>query len=415
MGAEQSRAQGAATLDTKTGEHKSFLAAAEDAGYLKRPELLRAYFRKKAPQPALQELPEVKGLDRVTVTKLPIIYRSTVDGLTFRIHDSQLAAFLLDNGIRMMARAEEMEKHLHKNLSTILPVSDCRCIEKYSLHGKTEMASLGGESGGLKLAPGDTKFRIRIDEDFVKYTNDPAAYEDKLKSAILQAMGLDAEKYPAAKYHIKIEKVEQGSVVVGVVIGLCLFALAAVPDWWAPSSTGTTSTSKEATRPARQPAPPLCLTATPNNGLLRREVSDLSLAASSDGSFEITGHFVPSRGCYLPGTLFQKSFGEYVEARALQVDSEVLGTSGNKMRVMSKVEHGLCKRDLVALHTAQAVLTITADHRVAIEGDTGIRTEAEAGKLHRGMKVYVGNRPQELTRISTFSSKVEAGIWGYET
>ena len=420
MGVGPSRAQGAATLRTRIGEDIwSYVEAAEDAGYLKQsqvcgiPCLVPAYFCKKDPEPALQDLPEFKSPDGVTMGQLPIIYQSTVEGLKFRIHESQIAAFLLDNGIRMMTGAEEMEKHLYQNLSTILPVLDCRCIAKYSISGKTQVATLGGKSDGLK--PGDAKFRIRIDEDFVNYAKDPAGYENKVKSAILEAMGLDAEKYPAAKHHIKIKTVEPGSVVVFLIIGACVLAAAGITAllgaWYrrsAPSSPKSPESSSNTTT-----LPPFCLTTTPNSSRLRRQVANISLTTSSEGSFEITGHFVPARKCYLRNTLFQKSFGEYVEAHRLQVGSEVLGRMTNneisKMQVMSKVEHGRCMRNLVTLHTAQATLTITADHRVAIIGDTGIRTEAEARTLRRGMQVYVGDRTQELTRVTKYSSNVEAG------
>lgn len=131
---------------------------------------------------------------------------------------------------------------------------------------------------------------------------------------------------------------------------------------------------------------------------------------SSGDDWEVVVHVSPTPACYLRDTLFQTEFEQYIKAKNLRVDSEVLGISGQKLRVMSKVEHGRAMRELVTLHTAQAVLSITADHRVAVKVEgSSFPKEAEAGQLRRDMHVFCGCRPQKLTKVVRWQSQVEAG------
>ena len=407
-------------VGTKRGLHKMCEAvwAAEDAGYLKHYRIcgvpclgvagLSKFFEtyedfqpEPEPQPQAWPQPERRGF--------PIVYPTKMEreGRQFRIHQSQVTAFLLDNQIPVMVSAE-LVKHLGRELAKVLPVLHCRCIGKYSIQGQTQVATLGQDhSQGLR--PGDSKFEIRIDEEFHEYAKDPSKYEDKLKRSILKALGLDAVNISGVERHIKIVQVKQGSVMAWVAIGLVVFAVATFATYYGHTSRprsncATPTPPPRATyvlvpSPALPPAPPV----------IRRQVSDISLSASSDGSFELVGHVSPARKCYLGKTLFQTDFDEYIEARELKVNSDVLGISGQKIRIMSKMVHGRCRRDLVTMHTSQGILTVPADHRVAIEGPNGVATEEDAAMLQQGMFVFCGRRRHQLTRVMEWQRDVEAG------
>ena len=110
--------------------------------------------------------------------------------------------------------AELLQEHLKTKLSEVLPISDCTCEAKYSISGKVVATKLGSSNSMEGLKPGEARYRIRIDEDFSKYTANPSAYEEALKEHILQALGVDPVKIPGAKKQIRVEEVYEGSVQV---------------------------------------------------------------------------------------------------------------------------------------------------------------------------------------------------------
>ena len=387
------------------------LWAAEDSGYLQRYVVCGIPCLGVAGLPGLDRVPQWPELE-IAYERSPIMYNTTVKGSKVHIDKTQMAAFLFDNGVPVMT-SSELEQQLGWELSKQFPLLHCRCNGKTSASGKTQTVTL--EDGYLKnLKPGDARFSIRIDEDFNVYAKDPHMYEYKVKCVILAALGLDAKKIPGLIHHVKIEKVKQGSIEVVLVIGLVVLAVAAFVGFY--SATPRPAPCRRAARHATVLVPNVPTASTQTPPMIRRTLSSMSIQSSSDGSFELVGHLTPVQKCYLRNSLFQKDYGEYIEAKRLSVDSEVLGISRGssdvpkKLRVMSKVEHGPAMRELVTLHTDQSVLTITANHRVAIEGDDGLQTEAEAGTLSRGMYVFCGNRRKQLTRVNMWSSRVEAGI-----
>ena len=193
--------------------------------------------------------------------KMPIVYKTEKLGSRVRIAKEEIPSFLLDNGISFM-NAEDLAEHLKSNLSAQFPILECECISKYSMKGKQLVGSLVSSSDNMAgLKPGDARYRIKINQNFSEYLEDPKAYEQKLKEAIVEALGLDPTKIPAIKKHIKIENVRAGSIEVYVVVGIvvvvaCAFMTALgyywnrEPDAKQPGPAGNQAAQQEQPQPA---------------------------------------------------------------------------------------------------------------------------------------------------------------------
>ena len=163
----------------------------------------------------------------VELCKMPILYKTKTVGSKVYIAKEDIPAFLQDNGIPMM-NAEEVGDHLKSKLAAYFPISEFSCVGKYNIHGKVVVGSLGSPNNMAGLKPGEARYKIKINEDFSKYTADPLAYEKKLKECILQALGLDHTKIPGAKKQIKVEYAKEGCVEIGLLICLGVIAAAAL-------------------------------------------------------------------------------------------------------------------------------------------------------------------------------------------
>mmetsp|Transcript_55493 Transcript_55493/g.104246 ORF Transcript_55493/g.104246 Transcript_55493/m.104246 type:complete len:350 (+) Transcript_55493:60-1109(+) len=190
----------------------------------------------------------------------PVYYHAKRDGKKLRISTDQIPAFLLSNGMAPMD-AVELEKCLKFHMSQTMQLIECDCIAKYSVQGKTEVAQFNGDHmKGIK--PGDVKFRMRFNHDYKMYLENPSKYEDQVKVAVLNALGLDAERLPNAKRHVTIESVKKGSVIAvviiaGVVVAASTFLAAAFYGYWGnrdspapPSPSATPAAPAAAAAPA---------------------------------------------------------------------------------------------------------------------------------------------------------------------
>ena len=282
-----------------------------------------------------------------TTFKKPFVLYKTkvVQSVQSRVHiaKEEIPAFLLDNGFPLMD-AEELAQHLMSKLSKVLPITECVCVGKYSIKGKQVVGSLG--SNNVKdLKAGEARYKIRIDEDFSKYTADPTAYEEKLKEHILESLGLDHVKIPGVKKHIKIEKVWEGSVWVQFTLGFGLVAAGALIfllTYYAmsrqhrPNESKTPSPISVLTDERNGSGPQNLLDPTSPSSCLRRPLTHVQLRSLNDDDWEVVGYFHETPKCYLPDTLFRLPDNKgYKTASQLHENDIVVGIDGQQIRVMS--------------------------------------------------------------------------------
>lgn len=446
--------------------------------------------------PSLNHVAEESAASQVAssngvVPDVPILYQARVDGGRVFIAKDQVPSFLLDNGVTIMT-AQELEKLLLSELGDSMQLIQCACVEQRSAGGKTLAGRLGAAGSGA-LRPGDVKLQLKMEQDFKVYRDDPASFEDRLKSAMMDALGLDPEQLPNAKRHIIIEEVWEGSIVVRLIIQGCILAAAAFVlfAWWqedrkARSAPGAPpqQRSRPEPRPPRQEAPPqpqqqsgaagpatasdaglhpsaaagpcyhLCRcgvlvpaheqiegrqlqpqrlgqvasslpahrqTRSPVAAghvaapLVRRPLAEVRLVNHpNDDGWEIVGQIDTRPKCFLTSTIFQTSMDTYATAAKLKEYDTVLSASGKQLTVVSKEVHGKSRRKLVTIITAQSVLTVTADHRVVVQGGAGIPTEKPAVDLRAGDYVYCGLRAQKVSRVVPFEKAVEVVEIGFD-
>lgn len=273
----------------------------------------------------------------------PILYESRKIGSKVHIAKEHIPAFLLDNGVALM-EAEELGELLKSRMSKSFPISECTCVGKFDIRSKPVVASL--DSSSMKgLGPGDARYRIRINQPFASYTSDPVGYEERLKDAIMEALGLDSIKLPGVKKLIKIEAVREGSIIVDVVIGLLLVVLVvllALLGIWvgyhAYRSFGTFSTfstfrwksNRSEGSSSRQTRPDT------NSDTEERASTHVSVRSLGDEDWEVVLHLHHATKCYLPDTLFRTPEGRLVQASHLQVNDVLRGIDGQDIRVMNK-------------------------------------------------------------------------------
>ena len=294
---------------------------------LRRPNLgaLQAH---DPPQPCIVDLP-----------KMPILYQTKTVGSKVYIAKEEIPAFLQDNGLGIM-NAEEVASHLESKLEAYFPISECKCLGKYNIHGKVVAGSLGSPNDMAGLKPGEARYKIKINEDFSKYTEDPAAYEQKVKEGILQALGLDPAKIPGAKKHIKIEDAKEGCIDMRIVISLVLIVVPPLMVFlgfrahqWvrkqprvqslhvlvqdSPSGLQIPQQQDGSVFSSQSPV-------SPSNST-RRVLSHFEFQSHGDDDWVFVGHLHESSRCYLPETLFRTPGGGVKTARQLQEDDHVEG------------------------------------------------------------------------------------------
>lgn len=268
----------------------------------------------------------------------PILYESTKIGSKVHIAKEHVPAFLLDNGVALM-EAEELGEHLKSRMSTSFPISECKCVGKFDIRCKPVVASL--DSSSMQgLGPGDARYRIHIDQPFASYTSDRVGYEERLKDAIMEALGLDSGKIPGVKKHIKIETVRAGSVIVEVVIGLVVVALAAVAlgfCTWAGYHAYRKFQTWRCKFPRKQGSSTgPTMSTPPNANTEERAATHVSVRSLGDEDWEAVLHLHHATKCYLPDTLFRTPEGRFVQASHLQVNDVLRGIDGQDIRVMNK-------------------------------------------------------------------------------
>jgi len=156
-----------------------------------------------------------------------VLYKSTIVEDTITINGKEdIAGFLLDNGITIMD-GKFLSGEMKKRLATTMSLTECSCIAEYNL-------SEGVRSKGLELReflsmqPGDAILHLKMESDFEEYLSDPSAYQEKLKSEMLMALGLDPDQVPGARDAIVILKAWQGSINIWARIKGCLVAAASL-------------------------------------------------------------------------------------------------------------------------------------------------------------------------------------------
>lgn len=265
----------------------------------------------------------------------PILYESRKIDSKVHIAKEHVPAFLLDNGVALM-EAEELGELLKSRMSKSFPISECKCVCKFDIRSKPVVGSLN--SG---LEPGDARYRIRIDQPFASYTSDPVGFEERLKDAIMEALGLHSIKLPGVKKRIKIEAVREGSVIVEVVIGLLLVALSMLVVTWAGYHASRiircTLYGKQGS-PSQQTGPDMATGPNISSGsdIEERACTHVSARSLGDDDWEVVNHLHSAPKCYLPDTLFRTQEGKLVQASHLQVNDVLRGIEGQDIRVMSK-------------------------------------------------------------------------------
>eukprot|EP00930_Biecheleria_cincta_P035157 TRINITY_DN24206_c0_g2_i1.p1 TRINITY_DN24206_c0_g2~~TRINITY_DN24206_c0_g2_i1.p1 ORF type:complete len:613 (-),score=100.27 TRINITY_DN24206_c0_g2_i1:338-2176(-) len=162
--------------------------------------------------------------------KLPNVvrYKTVAKGNSITIAKDQVPGFLLDNGIGLMEGSDVVDL-LMSSMDKSMCLTDCRCLAQHAIGGQSYQSSLGFQSGStLKLKPGDIVLHLHMEADFQEYLQDEAAYEDRLKCAILAALQLDPRKIPNAKRDINILEVRKGSIEAMVLIGVGVLAIAGI-------------------------------------------------------------------------------------------------------------------------------------------------------------------------------------------
>jgi hypothetical protein len=119
-----------------------------------------------------------------------------------------------------------------------------------------------------------------------------------------------------------------------------------------------------------------------------------------------------NRQCFVPHTLVEVApiAGNQPDFRAvenLHVGDCLLTPFGTQVEVAYKVLHTKKQCALVTLQTAQAVLTVTPDHRIVVPSEAGASSECEAGSLKLGDMVFSGRRQQPITKVVHHKKYVE--------
>lgn len=116
---------------------------------------------------------------------------------------------------------------------------------------------------------------------------------------------------------------------------------------------------------------------------------------------------VAPQRCFLAGALFKIPDNCYVPAARLQKDGFIYGASGELLQVVAVHVHPERNEELVELSTADAVLTVTATHRVVVERAHGKQT-LQARSLRPGESVFCsGDRVAVLRQVRSFIASVE--------
>ena len=272
----------------------------------------------------------------------PILYESRKIGSKVHIAKEHVPAFLLDNGVPLM-EAEEFGELLKSRMSTSFPITECKCVGKFDIRSKPVVTSL--DSSSMKgLGPGDARYRIRIDQPFASYTSDPVGYEERVKDAVMEALGLESVKIPGVKKQIKIEEVREGSIIVDVVIRLVLVAIAVVtlgwdgyhtyriPRTWRCNFPRQEGSSSQQTGPTMSTPPNISL----GSDTEERASTHVALQSVGDEDWQLVLHLHPAAKCYLPDTLFRTPEGRFVQASHLQENDVLRGIDGQEIRVMNR-------------------------------------------------------------------------------
>lgn len=373
----------------------------------------------------VRERPELRSEE---LCKMPILYKTKTVGSKVYIAKEDIPAFLQDNGIPMM-NAEEVGDHLKSKLAAYFPISEFSCVGKYNIHGKVVVGSLGSPNNMAGLKPGEARYKIKINEDFSKYTADPLAYETKLKECILQALGLDHTKIPGAKKQIKVEYAKEGCVEIGLSVCLGVLAAAALVVFIAYyRNRGGEPNQMQALHACIQESPsgpqipesqdggsvfssqsPM----SPSNSTRRllRHVEFRNLGHDDNDGWELVGYLHESTRCYLPETLFRTPRGGVMTARQLREGDQVAGVD-RILEVVCKEVLQSRRRSLQTLRTAQAEITVTSSHRVVVfEND--LRSERRAGDLRDGDILLCGTRRQRLMRVIPLERNTEVIELGF--
>jgi len=125
-------------------------------------------------------------------------------------------------------------------------------------------------------------------------------------------------------------------------------------------------------------------------------------------SFEVVEprHDHAERTCFLKQrTVFLSAAGEWKNVAALQVGDMIRGSADRAVEVMFKKEYPKRRCKLVTLRTSTAELTVTSDHRVAMQG--GTRSEKFAGEVEPGDHVWCGSKPQRVDKVLKFMQRAE--------
>merc|ERR1712054_704069 len=102
-----------------------------------------------------------------------------------------------------------------------MSLSDAKAKDEFHFFGSGGAIDTSPTSTTPALQPGESTLWLKLNQEFGKYQKDPADFEDKLKSEIVLALGIDVQQCSNIKQHIKILDVKPGSVMVWVCIGAC--------------------------------------------------------------------------------------------------------------------------------------------------------------------------------------------------
>lgn len=286
----------------------------------------------------VRERPEPRSVE---LCKMPILYKTKTVGSKVYIAKEDIPAFLQDNGIPMM-NAEEVGDHLKSKLAAYFPISEVSCVGKYNIHGKVAVGSLGSPNNMAGLKPGEARYKIKINEDFSKYTKDPAAYEKKVTESILQALGLDYTKIPGVKKHVKVEYAQQGSVEAVVLIAMQVIAPAALAGFMSYYLNRSDDDKLNPLYVLIQVSPSgLEIPESQDGGSVFSSQSPISpsnstrrllchfefrnLGHDDNDGWELVGYLHENPRCYLPETLFRTPSNGRKTARDLREGDDIAG------------------------------------------------------------------------------------------